>query len=145
MMNTKKITGLFLVALMILGAMMLFQGCDKQDGTKRNITFTTEYQSVLMNSGQYFFGKMSKVESAYPVLRNVYYVRQQMDPATKEMKSTIFKRSMEPFGPDMMYINATSIALIEPVTPDSKVAILIKQAESQSMGMLPPLSGPIKK
>ena len=145
MMNKKKFVGLFLVAFVVLGAIMLFQGCDKQGGTKENLTFTTEYQCVLLNNGQYFFGKMEKAGSAYPVLKNVYYVRQQMDPATKEVKSTIFKRSMEPFAPDMMYINASSIALIEPVSPDSKVAQLIKQAESQKMDMLPPPAGPVKK
>jgi len=145
MVNKKKILALCLVAFMFLGAMMLLQGCDKQGGTKENLTFTTEYQAVLMTNGQYFFGKMEKAGSAYPVLRNVYYVRQQMDPVTKEMKSTIFKRSMEPYSPSMMYINANSIALIEPVSQDSKVAQLIKQAETQNMGMLPPPSGPVKK
>ena len=145
MVNKRKLVGLFLVALMGLGAMMLFQGCDKQGGTKEKLTFTTEYQAVLMNNGQYFFGKMEKAGSAYPVLKNVYYVRQQMNPETKEMKSTLFKRSMEAHAPDMMYINAGSIALIEPVSRDSKVAQLIKQAESQAMGMLPPPAGPMKK
>jgi len=145
MVNKKKLAGLFLVALMVLGAVMFFQGCDKQGSAKENLTFTTEYQCVLMTNGQYFFGKIEKAGSAYPVLRNVYYVRQQMDPATKEMKSTIFKRSMEPFAPNMMYINASSIALIEPVAPDSKLAMLIKQAESQNMKMLPPPASPIKK
>jgi hypothetical protein len=145
MMNKKKFVGLFLVAFVVLCAIMLLQGCDKQGGTKENLTFTTEYQAVLLNNGQYFFGKMEKAGSAYPVLRNAYYVRQQMDPVTKEMKSTIFKRSMEPYGPSMMYINASSISLIEPVAPDSKVAQLIKQAESQNMGMLPPPAAPMKK
>lgn len=145
MVNKKKLTGLFLVALMILSAVTLFQGCDKKGSAKENITFTTEYQCVLMTNGQYFFGKIEKAGSAYPVLRNVYYVRQQMNPETKEMKSTMFKRSMEPFAPDMMYINASAIALIEPVAPDSKVATMIKQAESQAMNMLPPPAGPIKK
>jgi hypothetical protein len=145
MVNKRKLIGLFLVALMFLGAMMLLQGCDRQGGTKENITFTTEYQAVLMTNGQYFFGKIEKAGSAYPVLKNVYYVRQQMDPVTKEMKSTLFKRGMEPYSPSMMYINANSIALIEPVSPDSKVAQLIKQAETQNMGMLPPPAAPIKK
>ena len=145
MMNKRKLVGLFLVALMFLGAMMLFQGCDKQGGTKENLTFTTEYQCVLMNNGQIFFGKMEKAGSAYPVLKNVIYVRQQIDPTTKEMKSTLFKRSMEPHAPNMMYINASSIAFIEPVSPDSRVAMLIKQAESQKMDMLPPPAGPTKK
>ncbi|MCK7511120.1 MAG: hypothetical protein MZV70_48370 [Desulfobacterales bacterium] len=121
-----------MVALMILGAMMLFQGCDKQGGTKENLTFTTEYQAVLLNNGQYFFGKMEKAGSAYPVLRNVYYVRQQMNPETKQVKSSLVKRSMEPLAPDMMYINASSIAFIEPVSPDSKLETMIKQAESQN-------------
>jgi hypothetical protein len=145
MMNKKKLMGLFLVALLVLGTMMLFQGCDKRGGTNENLTFTTEYQCVLLNNGQYFFGKMEKAGSAYPVLKNVYYVRQRMDPETKEMKSTMFKRSMEAFAPNMMYINASSISLIEPVSPDSKVAQLIKQAESQNMGMLPPPADSIKK
>ena len=145
MVNKRKLAGLFLVALMFLGAMMLFQGCDKQGGTKENLTFKTEYQCVLLNSGQIFFGKMEKAGSAYPVLKNVIYVRQQIDPKTKEMKSLMFKRGMEAHAPDMMYINTNSIAFIEPVSPDSKVAQMIKQAESQNMGMLPPPAGPIKK
>ena len=144
-MNKIKFAGLFLVALMVLGAMMLFQGCDKQGGAKENLTFTTEYQLVVMNNGQYFIGKIEKAGSAYPVLRNVYYIRQQMNPETKEMKSTMFKRSMEPHAPDMMYINSSSIALIEPVSPGSKVETMIKQAESQKTDMLPPAAGPIKK
>ena len=145
MVNKRKLVGLFLVALTFMGAMMLFQGCDKQGGTKENLTFTTEYQCVLLNSGQIFFGKMEKAGSAYPVLKNVYYVHPQMNPETKEMKSTLVKRSMEVHSPDMMYINANSIAFIEPVSPNSKLAQLIKQAESQNMGMLPPAAGPMKK
>jgi len=145
MMNKRKLVGLFLVALMVLGAMMLFQGCDKQGDTKEKLSFKTEYQAILMNNGQFFFGKMEKAESAYPVLKNVIYIRQQMDPKTKEVKSTMFKRSWEVHAPDMMYINASSIVFIEPVSPDSKVAQLIKQVESQKMNMLPPAAAPIKK
>src|SRR5664280_27906 len=145
MMNKKKFVGLFLVAFMFLGAMMLFQGCDKQGGTKENLSFTTEYQLVVMNNGQYFIGKIEKAGSAYPVLKNVFYIRQQMDPETKQMKAGLFKRSMEPHAPNTMYINASSISLIEPVSPDSQMAKLIKQSESQKMDMLPPPAGPMKK
>ena len=143
--NKRNRAGLFLVTVLLMGAMVLFSGCDKQGGAKENLTFTTEYQSVLMNNGQYFFGKMEKAGSAYPILRDVYYVRQQMNPETKEVKSAIFKRSMEPFGPDMMYINANSIAIIEPVAPDSKVAKLIKEAASQKTDAVPPPADPKKK
>jgi hypothetical protein len=145
MVNKRKLVGLFLVVLMFLGAMMLFQGCDKQGGTKENLTFKTEYQCVILNSGQIFFGKMEKAGSAYPVLKNVYYIHQVMDPTTKQMKSTLVKRSMEVHAPDMMYINANSIAFIEPISPVSKLAEMLKQAESQNAGMLPPPAGPMKK
>ncbi|MGA2781153.1 MAG: hypothetical protein ABSF13_04455 [Smithella sp.] len=144
MVNKRKFVGLFLVALMLLGAMMLFQGCDKQGGTKENLSFTTEYQLVFMNNGQFFIGKIEKAGSAYPVLKNVYYIRQQVNPETKEVKSGLFKRSMEPHAPNMMYINANSIAFIEPVSPDSQMTKLIKQIESQKMDMLPP-AGPTNK
>jgi hypothetical protein len=144
-MNKRKLVGLFLVALMVLGAMMFFQGCDKPGVAKENIKLTTEYQCILMNNGQYFFAKMEKAGSAYPLLRDVIYVRQQIDPKTKETKSTLYRRSMEAHSPNMMYINASSIAFIEPVSPDSKVATLIKQGGSPKPDMLPPLSGPIKK
>ena len=145
MMNKKKFVGLFLVAFVVLGAIALLQGCDKQGGTKENLSFTTEYQLVVMNNGQYFIGKIEKAGSAYPVLKNVFYIRQQMDPETKQMKAGLFKRSMEPHAPNMMYINASSISLIEPVSPDSQMAKLIKQSESQNMNMLPPPAAPIKK
>jgi hypothetical protein len=146
MVNKRKLVGLFGVALMFLSAMMFLQGCDKQGGTKENLSFTTEYQLVVLNNGQFYFGKIEKAGSAYPVLKNVYYIRQQVDPGTKEMKSGLFKRSTaEPHAPNMMYINASSIAFIEPVSPDSKVAQLIKQGESQNMGMLPPPAGLKKK
>ena len=144
-MNKKKFVGLFLVAFVVLGAIMLLQGCDKQGGTKENLSFTTEYQAVLLNNGQYFFGKIEKAGSAYPVLKNVFYIRQQMDPETKQMKAGLFKRSMEPHAPNMMYINASSIAFIEPVSPGSKVETMIKQAESQNTGMIPPPAAPVKK
>ena len=145
MVNKRKFAGLFLVALVVLGAMMLFQGCDKQGGTKENLSFTTEYQLVVLNNGQFYFGKIEKAGSAYPVLKNVFYIRQQIDPETKQMKAGLFKRSMEPHAPNMMYINASSISLIEPVSPDSQMAKLIKQAESQNMDMSPPPAGTMKK
>ncbi len=143
--NKRKRAGLVLVALMVLGAMMLFQGCDKQGGTKESLTFTTEYQAVLLNNGQFLLGKMEKAGSAYPVLKNVIYIRQQMDPETKQVKASLIKRNMEPHAPDMMYINASSIAFMEPVSPGSKLETMIKQAESQNTNAVPPPADPKKK
>ena len=144
--NKRNRAGLVLVAVLILGAMMLFQGCDKQGGTKENLTFTTEYQSVLLNNGQFLFGKMEKAGSAYPVLKNVY-LRPSADGSGNEGSEgqSLVKRNMEPYAPDMMYINASSIAFIEPVSPGSKLETMIKQAESQNTNVVPPPADPKKK
>ena len=145
MINKEKFTWLFCVALMFLGTMMLFQGCGKQGGTKESLKLTTQYQCVLLNNGQILFGKMEKAGSDYSILKNIYYVRQQMDPQTKEMKSNLVRRSMEPHAPNMMYINDSAIAFIEPVSPNSRVAQLIMQADSQGPGMMQPPAAPVKK
>jgi hypothetical protein len=93
--------------------------------------FTTEYQAVFMDNGQVFFGKLDKAGSEYPQLRDVYYVQSQSNPETREVKSMLIKRGSEWHGPDVMYINARHIVVIEPVASDSRVAQLIKEAKKK--------------
>ncbi len=54
-----------------------------------------------------------------------------MNPEAKQVNSTLFKRSMDQYAPDMLYINASSIAFVEPVISGSKIETIIKQADTQ--------------
>jgi hypothetical protein len=96
---------------------------------KPKITLTTEYQAVFLDNGQAFIGKIEKVDSSYPLLKDVFYIQRQVNPGTKEVKNILIKRGSEWHGPDRMYINSKHIVLIEPVSPDSKVAQLINEAK----------------
>jgi hypothetical protein len=104
-------------------------GCDYLPGRGIPKT-TTEYQAVFMQNGQVFFGKIENSGGNYVTLREVYYIQQQGNPETKEVKGVLLKRANELHAPDVMHINARQIAVIEPVTPDSRVAQLIRQAAS---------------
>ena len=89
---------------------------------------TTQYQAVLLANGNVFFGKIENPGSQFPVLRDVFYVRSQVNQETKEVRNTLVKRGSEMHAPDSMALNARHILLIEPVKPDSQLAKLIDES-----------------
>lgn len=133
-MNIRKPGWLAWAAL--ASAVTLLAGCnlDSLRGAQpaAPIKFATEYQAVFLDSGQVYFGKLENPESTYPLLRNVFYVQNQVNQETKQTVSLLVKRGKEWHEPDVMYINQRHVVMVEPVTPDSKVGQLIKQASTQS-------------
>ncbi len=121
-----RFIGIKLFLIFIL-AIALISGCKD----KPKIVLTTEYQAVFMDNGQAFFGKLENADSHYPLLKDVFYIQQQVNKVTKEVKSILIKRGNEWHGPDRMYINSKHIVLIEPISPNSKVAQLIKEAKAK--------------
>lgn len=117
------------LALAALAATLL-SGC-LQQGTPAP-KFSSEYQAVFMTSGQVVFGKLEQFGSDYPVLRNPFTVQSQANPETKQVSSALVRRSVELHGPDYMVLNAKHILVVEPVAENSRVAQVIKQAESQA-------------
>jgi hypothetical protein len=125
---------IFLVTVISTLSFLLY-GCDRINSQK--IVFATEYQAVFLDSGQVFFGKLENAGSDYPLLKSVYYVQNQTIQETKEVKSTLIKRGNEWHKPDQMYINSKHIVMVEAVGPDSKVAELIKAAQTKKAGEQP--------
>ncbi len=124
--DKRGLSGIAAVVLVACG-LFLLAGC----GSKSNIPVAGDYQAVFMDTGQVFFGKLENTGSDYPVLKNVFYIRQQTSPETKEVKSVLIRRGSEWHAPDRMIIKARHIAAIEPVGADSQVAKLIKEAEAK--------------
>ena len=108
---------------------LAIQGCGSGPGTQK-LQFQTEFQAVLMDNGQGYFGK-AEVGTDYVTLRDVYYVQSQVNQETKQVKNVLVKRGQELHGPDMMYVNRSHILFMEPVSPESQVAKLIKEAKAQ--------------
>jgi hypothetical protein len=89
-------------------------------------------RAVLLTNGQVFFGKLEGLGTAYPVLREVYYIR-TVPGSTDNTKATnvLVRRGQEWHAPDFMVINADHIMLVEPVTKDSRVAHLIAEQQQK--------------
>ena len=116
---------LFIFVALCVSTFLLY-GCDNKP------IFSTEYQAVFMDNGRVIFGKMENTDSQYPLVKEVFYIVSQTNPETKEVKNILVKQGKELHGPVMTYINRQHIVMIEPVSPNSKVAQLIKEARSEA-------------
>ena len=117
-----------LLFLSLLGILMLY-GCGSGAGSQK-LSFQTEYQAVFLDNGQVYFGK-ADVGRDYVTLSDVFYVVSRTNQKTKEVKNGLIKRGKEWHGPDLMQINKSHVVFIEPVSPDSQVARLIKEAKTE--------------
>lgn len=130
---SRLITYLF----MILSCSIALYGCSSGGTSAANTEaggapkVTTEYQAVFLDNGQAYFGKLENAGSKFPLLRDVFYIQSHEDPETKQVNSVLIKRGSELHAPDMMYINANHIIVIESVTPGSKVAQLIQESKTK--------------
>jgi hypothetical protein len=103
----------------------------RSDADPKPVAFTTPYQAVLLTSGAAYFGKLEGYGTSRPVLTEVYYIVSQTNPETKQTSNVLVKRGKELHEPDRMYLNPNQILCVEPVGPNSKVAQLIAQQQSQ--------------
>jgi hypothetical protein len=119
----KNIFVLVIFSVIFLSVLLL-SGCGKMD-------FKTEYQAIFLTNGQAFIGKLEGAGTDYPKLTDVFYIQSGVSQETKQVANVLVKRGKELHGPEFMYINAKNIIIIEPVSPDSQVARLIKEAKAQ--------------
>lgn len=79
--------------IVVLAAVLsLLAGCDQKAA---KIHLETEYQAVYLDNGQVLYGRLEGAGSAYPLLRDVYYIQRQTDPETKEVKNVLLRRGSE--------------------------------------------------
>ena len=82
-----------------------------------------------MDNGQAYFGKLNQSGGEFIQLNDVYYIQNRVDQETKAVSSILVKRGQEWHAPDTMFINRKHVVIIEPVTENSKVTQLIKEAK----------------
>ncbi|MDQ2844661.1 MAG: hypothetical protein M3Y72_27180 [Acidobacteriota bacterium] len=93
---------------------------------KRSILVSPQqYQCVLLQSGQVYFGKLSGLGSPYLILEDVYYIQQDL--GTKNDVVLLKRGIHEWHRPNKMLLNPAQIVLIEPVSRDSLVAKRIRE------------------
>jgi len=97
----------------------------------KHIQFNSEFQAVLLDNGQVFFGKIEGADTGFPVLTNVYYIQNKVDPQTKAVTNILVRRGKEWHSPDRMVLNSRHVILMEPVGNNSQVAKLIAENEQR--------------
>ena len=119
--------------LLLALALCAAVACVLGGGCKRAVPqLDTPYQAVLLDDGSVYIGKLEGFGSAYPVLREVYYIQQRMDTKTKKVSNVLVKRGQEWHEPQYMVLNADHVVYIEPVSPTSTVARLISEQRTGS-------------
>lgn len=89
----------------------------------------TGYYAFFLNNNLIVYGKSSNVGSKMVRITDVYYVRTNIDPSTKEVSSNVIKRGQEWHAPDQMLVNADNIILVEPVGKGSKIDELLRSGK----------------
>lgn len=114
--------------IIIFFGLLFIQGCKQEEVTPK---FQTEYQAVILTNNQIVFGKAEFLGKDYLLLKDVFYIRSLVNQETKEVSNSLVKKGKEWHGANQMYINTRHIIEIEPVSPESQVAKLIKEQQSQ--------------
>lgn len=122
-----------LASMLALSALSLcVAGCGDMGSKGQKLDIKTNYQAVLLDNGQAYFGKVEQ-GSDYLTLKDVYYIQSKVDESTKAVSSILIKRGVQEWhAPDSMHINKEHVVIIEPVAESSKVAELIKGAEAKA-------------
>jgi hypothetical protein len=130
MKYARSISSYLIKIIIIITIFSLTQGCGSGAGSQK-ISLQTEYQAVFLGNGQVFFGK-AETGPDYVTLKDVFYIQSQVNPENKQqVRNILIKRGQELHGPDLMYISKAHVVLIEPVSSESQVAKLIKEAKAQ--------------
>jgi len=119
----------YLFATAIVSMMLAACGCGKLQQPATATIDPNKYYAVLLSNGSVYFGHLEGLGSAFPVLRDVYYVQSAQDPESKKVSNILVKRGKEWHGPDRMIIAEKSIIFLEPVGVDSTVAKLIADSK----------------
>ena len=124
-MNFKSIKKTHLIFGVILGAVLsvivLFSyDIFLESRDSGNLIDTDTYQAVFLSNNQIYFGHLINIDSQYPVLADVYYVRLEGSDATSGRLVRLGEG--EPHGPkNEMIINRDHILFWENLNTDSKI------------------------
>lgn len=123
-----KITAL-LIALLCLAALAWFGNRALMAVNADSAIKAKQFQAVFLTNGQVYFGKVTKVDSSYVKVTDIYYlqVQQAVQPkdasAANNQQVSLAKLGGELHGPeDIMYISRQQVLFWENLKNDGKVA-----------------------
>jgi hypothetical protein len=120
--------------LLCLLSLLIGAGCSSGSRSQSYpVVFWTPYQLVLLSNNAVYFGKLEGWGTPNLVLTDVFYISTTTNPETKQVQSTLMRRSGEAHAPDKMYLSSSQVVFVEPISPGSKVAKLIDDANANAV------------
>lgn len=126
-MSKKVIVSILVLVVIVLGGLYY-------NGALLSLWGGSMYQSVFLDNGQVYFGKLYAAKSQYATLKDVYYLQvtqapQPIRPGEQPPTNiNIVKLGGELHGPtDEMRINRDHIVFVEDLKSDSRVLQAIEQ------------------
>ncbi len=113
--------GLLVLAALVAGGAYLF--CTRPDTSSGS-----GYHAVFLENNMVVIGQLSGYGGKHPALKDVFYVRQNLNPETKAVANVLVRRGSEWHGPVRMVLNGDHILFTEPVSKGSRVDLLIQEA-----------------
>ena len=117
--------------LVLLALVLVVTGGAYFFSVKPDTASASGYHAVFLENNLVVIGQLSGFGGRYPVLKDVFYVRQNVNPETKAAANVLVRRGGEWHGPDRMVINGDHILFIEPVAKGSRVDLLIQEIKSK--------------
>lgn len=130
-----------ILAIVVIILLVIFAGWFAWEKFQNQETAvdTSKYQAVFLTNGQFYFGKLQKLNDGYMKLSDVYYMQTDSSSSntsssaaastsTSDSNYKLIKLGSEIHGPeDAMMIAKDQILYYENIKPDGKVGQLIKQ------------------
>ncbi|MEX2261898.1 MAG: hypothetical protein WD696_08090 [Bryobacteraceae bacterium] len=127
MHQSSKVSRFFWVVIaLLLGGSVLFWFRGLRPGQQEPFPTNSGYYAFFLQNNLVVYAKAGDLGKPQILLKDVYYVRTNVNPQTKEVSSNVIKRGSEWHAPDQMLVNANNVILIEPVDEHSRVAKLIR-------------------
>ena len=128
MTQDMRTSRLLIAILILIGILAGFAVGALAMGHQSGLSYDVDaYQAVFLSNNQVYFGKLSKTDTAYPVLSDVYYIQafapqDLSNQASSSSSLQLVKLGSESHQPDdTMYLNRDQILFIEPLKPDSRI------------------------
>ncbi|MBI4714249.1 hypothetical protein HY771_03650 [Candidatus Uhrbacteria bacterium] len=119
---------IIVLVLIVVGAIWWYKTPRLQD----SMTLSGFYQSVFLDNGQVYFGKLKKPSDDFYELTDVFYLQTGSVGLDQASNLSLAKLGGEAHGPeDKMQINKSHILFIEDMKSDSKVVKAIQDYKSK--------------
>lgn len=134
-------------ALLLVAALAAAVGCNDRPIDSRMVEppkaptpaapkLDTEYQAVVLTSGQVLIGKLEGLDTPHPVLRDVFAVRTVPEDPKNPQKTTnvLVSRAKEWHSPGYTVLSAHNILAVEPVSRGSRLEqLLAEEKKNQAL------------